>query len=153
MKLNIEIPFKALSQNNIERSASVNHRYKTREAVLFSKAVFCELSKHQGVKPFFEEFNPDVHGIISEYIFFFNHTDILTKKTKSGRRLSARVGDVSNSVKFLEDCVFKAIGIDDRFVVDVHCHKRPTMARGHILVKLELIQLNCIKDFSDYLTK
>ena len=153
MKLNIDLPLKALSQNNIERSASVNHRYKTREATLFAKAVACELANHEGIEAFRNHFNPDTHAIRASYVFFFNHTEMFTKQAKGNRRLSAKIGDVDNRIKFTHDCLFKGIGIDDRFVFEIHAVKHPSMGKGRILAEFEIVSLNDIEEYKEYLTK
>ena len=150
MKLNIELPLRALSQNNIERSASTNRRYKTKEAVLFASAISRKLLCHQGLEAFRNHFDANRHAISVRYIFHFEHTDILTQKTKGNRRLSAKVGDVDNRIKFAQDCLFKAIGIDDRFVFEVHAIKLPAF-KDSILAVLEIIPLDCIPEYSEFL--
>lgn len=54
------------------------------------------------------------------YTFIYPHDIFFTAQG----RLSARAYDLSNTEKSIQDEIFKLIGTDDRFVVELHSFKK-----------------------------
>jgi len=151
VKIEINLPLKALSQNNIERSASVNHRYKTKEAVLFARETSSHIGNHEEVAAFVGHFDKEIHAIILTLTFYFKHNAFFTAKNKGNRRISNRVGDCTNFVKYSEDVIFRALGIDDRYVFSCHSRKLPSQ-NDRILATLEIVPLKDIPEFTEFLS-
>lgn len=146
----ITLPFKALSVNQITK---VNYKqkrmHKSKDAYDLRKNIHKYLDDNgDDLIGLTKDFVDHKHCFIVKTIFYFEPDLILAKPRKKieKRRLSSRVGDTDNYLKWTVDCVWDWIGIDDRFILDHNLKKRPSWAGNHIHVEIDMVELSSIPD-------
>ena len=99
---------------------------------------FCEhlLKYSDEIKEFLCHFDPHLHSIQVQYVFFFPRDKYYTKKG----RLNMRCGDTDNLIKICQDLVFKNIA-NDAHIIDIHASRRPTNQDPFILVRASTVDL------------
>jgi len=151
----ITLPLRALSVNQITK---VNYKqkrvHKSTEAYAFRKAVNEYLDIHgDELRLLAENFVDHKHCFIVDTTFYFPADDLLAKPRLKNekRRLSNRVGDTDNYLKWTIDCIWDWIGVDDRFIIDHTIKKRPSMATGSIHADIQMVELSSISEYSPFL--
>ena len=141
MKLKIAFPFAPLPQNNIERTGyKTNVRYKTKEAKDYKAAIEVIVKSNLKTKEFKESFNEKVHGLSIAFMWYLNYKDLITQTGKV-RRIKKNTIDCDGPIKFTQDCILKAIGIDDVFINDVKAIRVPTKERSSFYVIIQRHEL------------
>ena len=120
MQLYISIPVKPLNLNHCYTISSIGgkvRRFPSKEYKQYESIVNLELRKYKAeINKFNKNYNEDEHYIIAEYNFYY---PIITKKGN----ISKRSTDLSNSIKALEDIIFKSFVIDDSQVCELYVRK------------------------------
>ena len=98
---------------------SIPHHYPTPKLKTLIEVVANQVDSYQG----------DVLAYKAEYTFRFPWSKWFTKAGKL-RRI-----DLSNLNKVMEDCISKALNVDDRFAVDLHLRKRVNEDDDRLLVE------------------
>jgi len=155
-KITIHFPFAPLSQNNIERTGKkTSHRYKTSEAKEYKSKILNRLdSLLVRDRSIVREWNPDVHGILLDYVYFIDHQKLLVKPVRKGsaRRLSRNGGDTGNYEKYTTDCIFDHLGINDFFIVGINQKKVPSMGSSSFRATISIFPLENDEDYVKYLS-
>jgi Holliday junction resolvase RusA-like endonuclease len=86
------------------------------------------------VKALESEFNPKEHCICAEYYFYIPQDDFFRKDGA----ISNTSGDADNRVKGFQDHLFKALGVDDRYVSELRATKLPTLDHGKTVVMISV---------------
>ena len=142
------IPMSALSVNHSHMNAPTRYasgyktlrnggRIKTKETRSYEQE-FCQhlLKYTEEIKEFLCHFDPHLHSIQVQYIFFFHRDKFYTKKG----RLNMRCGDTDNMIKICQDLVFKNI-TNDAHIVDIHASRRPTNQAPFIVIRTSVVDL------------
>lgn len=95
----------------IRRFPSSNYKKYESQVNLLLRQYKNEINK------FNNYYNPDLHYLVADYNFFY---PILTKKEK---KISQKSTDLSNSIKALEDIIFKSFTADDSAVCSLNINK------------------------------
>ncbi len=101
---------------------------KSSEAVAFEKTIASYLDKHQKDISTFLTSLEDRQVLSMDVVIYVPEEDFYTKK----KAISLTCLDVSNTLKMLEDVIYKYIGINDALNVKVSAEKRPTSNDGYI---------------------
>lgn len=120
MQININLPIKPLNLNNCYTISTIGNsvrRFPSREYKQYESLVNQELRKFKSeINKFNKAYDENEHYLIAEYNFFY---PILTKKYN----ISKRSTDLSNSIKALEDILFKNFVMDDSQVCELYVRK------------------------------
>jgi len=113
---------KPLNLNHCYTISSIGgkvRRFPSKEYKQYESLVNLKLrSYRKTINDLIKAFDEEKHYLVAEYVFYY---PILTKKDN---RVSKRSIDLSNSIKALEDIIFKNFGhIDDSAVCSLNVHK------------------------------
>lgn len=110
MNLSLILPIKPLNLNHCYTISSLGgkvRRFPSKEYKQYESLINDELRKYKSeINKFNKYYDETKHYLIAEYNFYY---PILTKK----KTISKRSIDLSNSIKALEDIIFKNFLIDD----------------------------------------
>lgn len=126
------------SVNSNMKTTKGGRVYKSGEAKKITKQVKYMIDEiYPHVKESINErFDPKRHCFSVE--FYFYTRDFYTKK----KEVSHKSGDVDNRVKNIQDDVFKAIGIDDRYVTELRACKLPADELDQTIVFINIEYLD-----------
>ena len=122
MKLEIILPnIEPISLNNSQKISTIGKfakKYKTADTKVFESIVNNLLRKYRvDINKFNNYYEEKKHYLVASYRFF---KPIFIK---DGSRISKTSGDNSNTIKNLEDIIFKQLIADDSQVVDLNVTK------------------------------
>lgn len=125
----LQIPVKPLSVNKKFTINRYNRRMvKSSEAVAFEKLVESYLAKHKKDIDLFISSLEDRQVLGLDIVIYVPEKDFYTKK----KTISLTCLDVSNTLKMLEDTIYKNIGINDALNVKISAEKRPTSRETYV---------------------
>ncbi len=131
MKINLFLDnIKPISLNDSQKSGRNGRRYKTSKTLQFESAVHLELRKHRNEFNRFNKFFDENKHYITAYYRIF-HDKVL----KKDRTINKNGGDNSNTIKPLEDLIFKNLMADDSAVQGLYIEK---FHSNNIRVEIEL---------------
>ena len=122
MKITIELQdIKPLNLNHCYTISSLGGKIRRFPSAAYKKyesQVNLLLRQYKNeINKFNKYFNPELHYIVADYNFYY---PILTKKDN---RVSQKSTDLSNSIKALEDIIFKSFVADDSAVCSLNVNK------------------------------
>lgn len=135
----MQLPIKPLSVNSKFTINKYSRRIvKSTNAVKFERNTLKLLSKYdKDIKNFSSKFDKNKDALTLELVIYVPATEFFTKKGA----ISATCIDVSNTLKIIEDTIYKALAINDSFNIKVSAEKRPYNGTEWI-THVEIIKTN-----------
>lgn len=125
--LNLD-PVSVNNSHGIVHKNGRTFKYKNEKTKSFEKAFSFEFDRYMEDFLKFAAWQNELQcPIHATYIFY------LPNCYKQDGIINKRGKDLTNCIKVLEDCIFKAISIDDAFCTEVHAFKK-----GALLAKVEI---------------
>lgn len=116
--------------------------FKTPKQAGFEGSITHYLRQYESkLKIFKNFFNPEIHIIQS--CWEFGYSDFFTKKDGI---VSSKCLDLDNSIKNIQDVIFKSLEIDDKFIVKSSSHKWK-VEKDYIRCSFKILEKGEIKFF------